>query len=147
MHDDGQNNIDYDALLRSRDYDTLNASLWNDKCNYMEVGKCNNLNPNNYNLIVMQLNIRSALGHQQELCQLLRSTENKNSWIDVILLCETFLSSKTKSMVDIPGFYIYVTIIRLKREGECQYYSVMELPTSRDQILTYLKKGLLNLSS
>ena len=103
MYDTGQNYLNDDAILRSQDYDELNASLWNDKCDYMELGECDNLNPNNYNLIVMHLNIRSVLGHQQELCQLIRSTERKNSQIDVILLCETFLSSKTKSMVNIPG--------------------------------------------
>ena len=104
MNDTRENCLDDDALLRSWDYNELNASLWNDKCDYVELGECDNLNPNNYNLIVMHLNIRSVLGHQQELCQLIRSTERKNSRIDVILLCETFLSSKTKSMVYIPGF-------------------------------------------
>ena len=61
-----------------------------------------NLNPNNYNLIVMQLNVRSLLAHQQELCQLLRMTERKNSQIDLLLLYETFLSKQTLSMVRIP---------------------------------------------
>ena len=57
-----------DLLLRSRDYDELDDLLWNDKCDYIELEKCSNLNPNNYNLIVMQLNIRSLLAHQHELC-------------------------------------------------------------------------------
>ena len=116
MYDTGQNYLDDDALLRSWDYDELNASLWNDKCDYMELGECDNLNPNNYNLIVMHLNIRSVLGHQQELCQLIRSTERKNSWIDVILLCKTFLSSKTKSMVNIPRFS-HICNYRKTRKG------------------------------
>ena len=68
-----------DLLLRSSDYDELDGSLWNDKCNYIELEKCSNLNPNNYNLIVMPLNVRSLLAHQHELCQLLRMTERKNS--------------------------------------------------------------------
>ena len=37
------------------------------KCDYVELDKCVNLNPNNYNLIVMQLNIRSLLSHQEDL--------------------------------------------------------------------------------
>ena len=37
MNDTGHNYLDDDALLRSRDYDELNASLWNDKCDYMEL--------------------------------------------------------------------------------------------------------------
>ena len=117
MYDTGQNYLDDDALLRSRGYDELNASLWNDKCDYMELGECDNLNPNNYNLIVMHLNIRSVLGHQQELCQLIRSTERKNSRIDVILLCKTFLSSKTKSMVNIPGFSHICNYCKTRKGG------------------------------
>ena len=117
MNDMRENCLDDDALLRSRDYNKLNASLWNDKCDYMELGECDNLNPNNYNLIVMHLNIRSVLGHQQELCQLIRLTERKNSWIDVILLCETFLSSKTKSMVNIPGFSHICNYCKTKKGG------------------------------
>ena len=101
---DRRENIGYDSLLRSRDHDVLDSSLWNDKCDYIELDECDNLNTNNYNLIVLHLNIRSVLSHHHELCQLIKSTEQKNSRIDVILLCETFLSSKTKSMVNIPGF-------------------------------------------
>ena len=117
MNDTRENCLDDDALLRSRDYNELNASLWNDKCDYVELGECDNLNPNNYNLIVMHLNIRSVLGHQQELCQLIRSTERKNSWIDVILLCKTFLSSKTKSIVTIPGFSHICNYRKTKKGG------------------------------
>ena len=85
----------FDSLLRSQDYDELDGSLWNDKCNYIYLEKCGNHNPNNYNLIVMQLNVRSLLAHQQELCQIIRTSEKKNSRIDILLLCETFLSKQT----------------------------------------------------
>ena len=47
MNDTRENCLDNDALLRSRDYNELNASLWNDKCDYMELGECENLNPKN----------------------------------------------------------------------------------------------------
>ena len=61
-----------DNLNRPLHSDELYNTLWNDKCDYMEVKRCTNLNPNNYNLIVMQLNIQSILSHQLELKQLLR---------------------------------------------------------------------------
>ena len=93
-----------DNLLRSRDLEELDSTLWNDKCDYMELDHCINLNPNNYNLIVLQLNIRSLIAHQSELKQLIQTTEHKNSHIDLILLCETFLSKHTLKMVNIPGF-------------------------------------------
>ena len=62
---------DTDALKRSRNLFELDESLWNDKCDYIDMETCPNLNPNNYNLMALQLNIRSVLAHQHELKQLL----------------------------------------------------------------------------
>ena len=62
---------DTDALERSQNLFELDESLWNDKCDYTDVETCPNLNPNNYNLMALQLNIRSVLAHQHELKQLL----------------------------------------------------------------------------
>ena len=105
-----------DSLSRSQEHGELDSSLWSDKCDYVELDKCVNLNPNNYNLIVMQLNIQSLLSHQQDLCQLIRSTEKKNSRIDILLLCETFLSKSTHHMVKIPGF-THVSNYRKNKKG------------------------------
>ena len=88
-HDTNRDATELDMLLRSRDLENLDCSLWNDKCDYIELDNCTNLNPNNYNLIVMQLNIRSLLAHQTELKQIIRASEKKNSCIDIVLLCET----------------------------------------------------------
>ena len=63
-----------DKLNRPLDFrplDELDKSLWNDKCDYLDLETCSNLNPNNYNLLVLQLNIRSLLVHQLELNQLI----------------------------------------------------------------------------
>ena len=65
---------------------------------------------------MIQLNVRSLLAHQYELCQLLRTTERKNSQIDIILLCETFLSKQTVSMVRIPR-YTHVSNYRKNKKG------------------------------
>ena len=46
-----------DALKRPQELDELDSSLWIDKCSYVNIEGCKNLNPNNYNLLVMQLNI------------------------------------------------------------------------------------------
>ena len=64
----------------------------------------------------MHLNVRSLLAHQHELCQLFRTTERKNSRIDIILLCETFLSKQTLSMVRIPR-YTHVSNYRKNKKG------------------------------
>ena len=101
-----------DKLNRPLDLDELDKSLWNDKYDYLDLETCINLNPNNYNLLVLQLNIRSLLVHQ-----LIRMTEKKNSQIDIILLCETFLSKQTVNMVNVPGFTHIDNYRRHKKGG------------------------------
>ena len=70
--------------------DNLDTVLWNDKCDYVDIEACANLNPNCYNLIVLQLNVRSLLSNQAPLNQLLRDLENRKTKVDLVLLCETF---------------------------------------------------------
>ena len=77
---------------------------------------CPDLNPNNYNFLILQLNIRSILAHQQELKQLLQDLEKKNSSIDVVLLCETFLTNKTIDMVNAGG-YTHIGKYRSMKKG------------------------------
>ena len=91
-------------------------SLWNDKCNYIQPDNCDNLNKGNYNLILLQLNIRGLLSHQDELKLLLQKLYNKNTSIDLVLLCETFLNKKTEHLIDIPGYTI-ITNNRTQSKG------------------------------
>ena len=106
-----------DSLHRSRDLNELDNTLWNDNCDYIDIENCTNLNPNHFNLIVLQLNIRSLLSHQQELSQLIRKVEKKNSRIDIILLCETFLSKNTYKMVSVRGFTHLCDYRKTKKGG------------------------------
>ena len=55
-----------DNLERPLIKDNLETSLWNNKCDYIKIEQCTNLNPDNYNLVVLELNIRSLLVHQTE---------------------------------------------------------------------------------
>ena len=87
----------------------IDNSLWSDKCDYWEIEQCANLNPKNYNFIVMQLNIHSLLSYVTELKMLLTKLEQKNSSVDVILLCETFLTKKTERLVNILHYQLYPT--------------------------------------
>ena len=66
-----------DVLNRPQDFTEVDETLWNDKCDYLDLDSCSNLNPNNYNLIALQLNICSLLAHQHEPKQLIRTTEKK----------------------------------------------------------------------
>ena len=71
-----------DVLDRPIITDNLDSSSWNDKCDYIEIDNCKDLNPNNYNLVVVQLNIRSLLLKQLELKRLLRDLEVRKSKAD-----------------------------------------------------------------
>ena len=54
----------HDELLRPLDNTFLDESLWNDKCDYIDLEKCIDLNSNNQNLILSHLNVRSLLSNQ-----------------------------------------------------------------------------------
>ena len=82
----------YDDLMQPLELDNMEKSLWNDKCDYVDRTKCSNLNPSNYNFVVVQLNIRSIIKNQTSLKQLLSDLEKRNSPVDIIPLCETFLN-------------------------------------------------------
>ena len=96
----------HDDLLRPLDPDSLNTVLWNDKCDYVNVETCTKLNPNKYNLVVLQHNIRSLLPNQTQLKQLMHTLKMKDSEVDLCLLCETFLSDKTNRLTHIPGYTV-----------------------------------------
>ena len=42
-----------DVLNRPQDFSKADKTLWNDKCDYLDMDGCSNLNPNNYNLIAL----------------------------------------------------------------------------------------------
>ena len=63
-------------------FEEVNKSLWNDKCDYINPEKVNNLNLGGLNLIMLQLNIRSILSHATELKQLVHTLESKKSCVD-----------------------------------------------------------------
>ena len=96
--------------------DNLDSVLWSDKCDYIDIEDCVNLNPNCCNLIVMQLNVRSLLSNQSTLNQLLRDLENRKSKVDLILLCETFLTGQPCRPVSLPG-YRFISSERANRKG------------------------------
>ena len=96
--------IHYDELHRPLNLNDITPILWNDKCDYIDPDRCTNLNPENYNFTILQHNIRGLIGHQAELKLLMDTLNSKNSPIDILLLCETFLTKHTIGMVNIPGY-------------------------------------------
>ena len=82
----------FDNLQRPLDLSSTDHSLWNDKCNYYEVNEIQNLDPNNKNLTILQLNIRSLLGKQAEINVLVNKLYYKKSLPNILLLSETHLT-------------------------------------------------------
>ena len=99
----------YYGLMQPLEQNNLDKSLWNDKCDYTDITKCTNLNSNNYNFIIMQFNIRSLITCQTCLKHTLKTLKCKNSLVNIILLCETFLLDQTVNQVQIPGYSIIDT--------------------------------------
>ena len=106
-----QRQIDFhkDNLGRSLDANNLPSCLWSDRCDYIEVDTCSNLNPRNYNFIAMQLNIRRLLSNHVELKHLLNDLSLKNSAVDALMLSETFITSKTEKLINMKGYLIHTT--------------------------------------
>ena len=105
-----------DILENSIITDNLDSVLWSDKRDYIDIEDCVNLNSNCYNLIVMQLNVRSLLSNQSALNQLLRDLENRKSKVDLILFCETFLTGQSRRLVSFPG-YKFISTEHANRKG------------------------------
>ena len=68
-----------------------------------------NIIPDGYNLVVLQLSIRSMLSNLSELQQLIHMLDNKGTQVDLILLCETFLNKKTIKLVNILGYELIMS--------------------------------------
>ena len=107
MSSDDISDLLFDRLGHPLYDENVTESLWNDKCDYLNVEDCTNLNPKNYNMNILQLNIWSLLAHQAELKILLQQLGNRNSSIDIIALSETFLTDKVSKLVDIPGYTLH----------------------------------------
>ena len=105
-----------DSLQRPLNLDELNLLLWSDKCDYVYTSKCTNLNPHNYNLVVLQHNVRSLPCNISETKLLLQTLHDKNSSVDIMLLCETFLNKSTAKGIEIPG-YTLVSNYRQNHKG------------------------------
>ena len=94
----------FDNLERPLDFDSIDSTLWSDKCDYYEINDMPALNSKNKNLIVLQLNIRSLLNKQIELNLLLNKLHKNKSLPKIILLSETHLTESKLRHVNLPNY-------------------------------------------
>ena len=69
----------------------------------------------NCDLSILQLNVRGLLGKTSTLSQLLNH-RIKGRQLDIIILNETWLTDRTKHMVNIEGYHLE-TVNRTERKG------------------------------
>ena len=94
----------FDNLERPLDFDSIDSTLWSDKCDYYEINDIPALNSKNKNLIVLQLNIRSLLNKQIELNLLINKLHKNKSLPKIILLSETHLTESKLRHVNLPNY-------------------------------------------
>ena len=84
----------FDNLNRPHSFSDSNWNLWNDNCDYVQVDELKDINQTANNMTVLQLNICGAVSKKSDLINLLDNCKKQNMEIDIILLCETFLSDR-----------------------------------------------------
>ena len=116
-------------------------SLWNDKCDYYELSKVTDFNPDGYNLVVLQLNIRSMLTNISESRQLISTLDNKGTQVDLILSCETYLNRKTIKLVTIPGYEMITNCQETSKGGGTAILIRSNIPYKlRPDLVDFIKK-------
>ena len=96
----------FENLERSLDLKTNDTSLWNDKCDHYELNEIQNLNPDNKNLMLLQLNIRNLLGKQSDLNSLTDRLYQNRSLPKILLLSETHLTKSKMRHLKIQNYTI-----------------------------------------
>ena len=96
----------FDNLGRPLDIANTDQTLWNDKCDYIQLQDARNYNQGNKNLILLQLNIRSLLGKQDNLNRLLSRLSIQNSLPKILIISETHLNSSKLRHLNVPNYKI-----------------------------------------
>ena len=87
-----------------------------DSCDYIELKEVQSLPVKDTDLMILQLNIRRLISKQSDISHLVNNCSNKNKKIDVVLLCETWVTDTTKELVSIPGYHFIGIERKNKRE-------------------------------
>ncbi len=82
--------------------DGINPLL--DSCKYIEETELKNINAKDLKFRILHLNIRSLPSKLTELKNILQNLKNAKLEIDLVLICETFLTDATKDSCKIPGY-------------------------------------------
>ena len=91
-------------------YDPLETECFNfsfeDTCDYIEVEDVKDLTMDPYDLTILQMNIRGLIGKQHDLSKLLFNMTGERK-IDIVILCETWLTKESEHRISVPGYTYY----------------------------------------
>ena len=101
-------------------YDPLDTNCigfeMSDICDYIDVADTPDIKVDQTDLLIVQLNIRGLLSKQKDLSKLLFELMGKHK-IDLVILCETWLTKESEGRVNIPGYTYYGNHRLYKRGG------------------------------
>ena len=97
------------------DFSDLDFDRSEDICDYVQFEDVSTLNVADIDLVIIQLNIRGLISKQTKITRLITNCIT-NSKIDVVMLCETWVTTDTKGLINIAG-YQYVGIERINKKG------------------------------
>lgn len=89
-------------------------------CKYYEPSEIDAISGKQFNMKVLQLNIHSLPSKLDEMKKLLSKLENVNIKLDVIMLCETFLTDLNVDLCHIEGYSLeHSSRSKLRQGGVC----------------------------
>ena len=91
-------------------YNPLETECFNfefeDTCDYIEVEDAKDIIVDQYDLTILQMNIRGLISKQRDLSKLLFDIIGDRK-IDIVILCETWLTKESEHRVLVPGYTYY----------------------------------------
>ena len=98
------------SKIQDLKYDPLDTNCTGfelcDTCNYIDIVDTSDIDVDITDLVIVQLNVRGLLSKQKDLSKLLLKLMGKHK-IDLVILCETWLTRESESRVDMPGCIYY----------------------------------------
>ena len=84
----------------------INLKPLSSECNYIEPDDVKNQHINSSDLVTLHLNIHSIPDKLDQLKDLLYTLDQNKVHVDVVMICETFITDANKSKCSIPGYDI-----------------------------------------
>ena len=116
-------------------------ALLNSGCNYVEPSNIKSLGIQNSRLNILHANIHSVASKIGELKRMLKTLQDNGTAIDIILLCETFITDLTKSQCKLPGYQLEEQHRIKKSKGGVAIYIKNDLRYWQRSDLAIFKEG------